>query len=39
MKNLTKIQELEMMIIELRKQMVPILSVSEIDSITNVLNF
>ena len=39
MKNLTKIQELEMMIIELKKQLVPILSVSEIDSITNVLNF
>ena len=39
MRNLTKIQELEMMINELRKQVVPILSVSEIDSITNQLIF
>jgi len=39
MKNLTKIQELEMMINELKKQVVPIWSVSEIDSITNQLIF
>ena len=36
---INKIKEMEMMINELKKQVVPILSVSEIDSITNLLNF